>query len=230
MLTYRPNSIVRWFGRAASLWGLTLLLMATSVGLAEKAAAQGPAGSLIDLQGGVMVERGGHATPAAKAMMIMLGDKIETSNDSSVTILLADGSQLTLAESSAMVIDSSMIGPGRSDSMIELFQGKLHSVINPRNGSLPEFEVHTPNAVAGVRGTDFETEYIAGKPCPGFPQCLRYTDVGVYKGVVEVRNPTSTSAVTVRVSGGYETTVPCELPPASPGPLGMGDLTAPGYH
>jgi hypothetical protein len=84
--------------------------------------------------------------------------------------------------------------------------------------------------VVGVRGTDFTTKYVAGKPCPGFPQCLRYTDVGVYKGIVEVSNPTNPKAAAVRVSSGYETTVPCELPPAKPGPLGMGDLTAPGYH
>jgi hypothetical protein len=92
------------------------------------------------------------------------------------------------------------------------------------------FEVHTPNAVASVRGTDFDTEYIEGKPCPGFPQCLRYTDVGVYKGTVAVRNPTSLKSISVLVAAGYETTVPCELPPATPGPLGMGDLTGPGYH
>jgi hypothetical protein len=95
---------------------------------------------------------------------------------------------------------------------------------------VPGFEVHTPNAVVSVRGTDFDTEYIEGKPCPGFPQCLRYTDIGVYKGIVEVRNPTSLKSISVRVTAGYETTVPCELPPANPAPLGIGDLTAPGYH
>jgi hypothetical protein len=31
----------------------------------------------------------------------------------------------------------------------------------------------------GVRGTDFKTEYIAGKPCPGFPTCLRYTPINL---------------------------------------------------
>jgi FecR protein len=146
------------------------------------------------------------------------------------TISLVDGSQLTLSESTAIVVDQSVVGPRPADSIVNLFKGKLRSVINLRGGSLPDFEVHTPNAVAGVRGTDFETEYIEGKPCPGFPRCLRYTDVGVYKGVVEVRNRIGTKATSVLVSSGYETTVPCELPPANPGPLGMGNLSAPGYH
>ena len=90
--------------------------------------------------------------------------------------------------------------------------------------------MHTPNAVVAARGTNFETAYIVGKPCPGFPECLRYTDVGVYEGVVEVSNPTNPRAAPVRVTPGYETTVPCELAPSSPAPLGMGELGAPGYR
>jgi hypothetical protein len=131
-----------------------------------------------------------------------------------------------------MVLEQYAIGAGaRVDSRINLLIGHLRSIINAGvEGSRPKFEVHTPNAVAGVRGTEFETAYIAGKPCPGFPTCLRYTDVGVFKGIVEVSNPTNPSASSVRVTQGYETTVPCELPPSSPAPLGMGELGAPGYH
>ena len=80
--------------------------------------------------------------------------------------------------------------------------------------------------MVGIRGTDFETEYIAGKPFPGFPQCLRYTDVGVYQGLVEVSNPTSAQPAAVRESAGYETTLPCELPPANPSTFGLAQLEA----
>jgi hypothetical protein len=194
------------------------------------AAAQNQAGSLTILRGSAIVERDGHSITAMKAMPIMLGDQLQTSAESEATILLVDGSQLTLSDSSKIVIDPSMVGPTPADSVFNLFKGKLRSVVNLRGGTLPEFEVHTPNAVVGVRGTDFATEYIEGRPCPGFPRCRRYTDVGVYKGTVEVRNPTSAKPASVQISAGYETTVPCELPPANPGPLGMGDLSAPGYH
>jgi ferric-dicitrate binding protein FerR (iron transport regulator) len=216
--------------RQRSRWWAILEIVLVLAFLNGEAAAQIRVGSLTGLRGGAIVERGGQSISAALAMPIMLGDELQTSARSEATIALVDGSQLTLSESSTIVIDRSMVGPTPADSVVNLFKGKLRSIINPRNGSLPQFEVHTPNAVIGVRGTDFETEYIEGRPCPGFPQCLRYTDVGVYKGIVEVRNPTSAKAVSVRVSGGYKTTVPCELPPANPGPLGMGDLSAPGYH
>jgi hypothetical protein len=185
-------------------------------------------GAIKELRGATEVQRNGRSIAATIGMPILAGDKLKTSRQSSVIVKLNDGTQLTLSEASSVVIDRSMTNP--ADSTIELFKGKLRSILNLAAGKPAAFEVHTPNAVVSVRGTDFDTEYIEGKPCPGFPQCLRYTDVGVYKGTVEVRNPTSAKRVAVRVAAGYETTVPCELPPATPGPLGIGDLTAPGYH
>jgi ferric-dicitrate binding protein FerR (iron transport regulator) len=210
-------------------WPIISALLLVAL-FASQAAAQNQIGRLTKLRGIVIIERGGHSLAAAPATKILLGDKLQTAAAAEATITLADGSELTLSGSSEIIIDRSLVGPTAADPVVNLFKGKLRSVITPLAGTLPEFEVHTPNAVAGVRGTDFETEYIEGRPCPRFPQCLRYTDVGVYRGVVEVRNPTSVRPISVRVTGGYETTVPCALPPATPGPLGIGDLSAPGYH
>jgi len=55
-------------------------------------------------------------------------------------------------------------------------------------------------------------------------------EVGVHKGVVEVRNPAKPKAPPVRVAQGYETTVPCEMAPSAAAPLGMSELSAPGYR
>jgi hypothetical protein len=195
--------------------------------MAGNAAAQN-AGTIKELRGTADVQRNGHSIAAAPAMPILVGDKLETSRQSSVTVELIDGSQLILSDASSVVIDHAMTSAG--DSTIELFKGRLRSVIDTVAGKPPGFEVHTPNAVASVRGTEFDTQYIEGKPCPGFPQCMRYTDIGVYQGIVDVHNPTSLKSIYVQVAAGYETTVPCELPPAPPSPLGIGDLTAPGYH
>src|SRR5205807_6382884 len=139
-----------------------------------------------------------------------VGDKLETATHSDVTVQLIDGSELTLADSTSIIIGQALMSVSRTDAAVALFKGKVRSIVNLTGGSLPNFEIHTPNAVAVVRGTDFETQYIEGKPCPGFPQCLRYTDVGVYKGIVEVHNPTSAKPIRVKVTSGYETTVPCE--------------------
>jgi len=93
------------------------------------------------------------------------------------------------------------------------------------------FEIHTPNGVAAARGTDFEVEFIEGKPCPADPSCLRYTTVGVYQGVVVVANPTSPAgSLPVTVTAGYQTTIPCESPPTASSRWGAEELRAPGYH
>jgi hypothetical protein len=204
------------------------LLLCLWLMLSGSAAAQAGAGRIEALHGAGHIERNGRSVTVSAGMTILAGDKLQTSRQSTLTVDLIDGSQLVLSDVSTVVIDQK-IG-SVTDSIIELFNGKVRSIVTRLAGKAAGFEVHTPNAVVAVRGTDFETEFIEGKPCPGFPQCFRYTDVGVYKGIVEVRNPTSAVVISVRVAAGYETTVPCELPPAAPGPLGMGDLTAPGYH
>ena len=199
--------------------------------MTESASAQVRAGSVTALEGSAIVTRGARTIPAANAMEVLVGDSLSTGARSRLTITMIDGSQLMLSDSSSFVIDRANSARPKLDSALRLLKGHLRAVVSFTTGSMaPNFEVHTPNAVVGVRGTDFETAFIDGKPCPGFPQCFRYTDVGVYKGVVEVRNPTSAKPTVVRVAAGYEITVPCELPPASPGPLGIGDITAPMYR
>jgi hypothetical protein len=213
---------------------LLFLLMLIFAGPGAVSAGQAPAGWITEIHGSASIERNSRSSAAALAIPIMTGDKIETAVESSLTVGLVDGSGLTLSESSSIVIDRAVMGPRisglASKFLIELFRGTLWSLVTPTIGTAPQFEVHTPNAIVGVRGTEFKTKYVEGRPCPGFPQCLRYTDVGVDRGIVQVRNPTSSKPVAVQVTSGYETTVPCELPPAAPSPLGMGDITAPGYQ
>src|SRR5262249_21417178 len=89
------------------------------------------------------------------------------------------------------------------------------------------FEVHSPNATAATRGTDFDTTYIDGIIRPGYQGCQRYTDIQVRQGTVAVTNPANPTAE-VDVPQGYETTVPCLLPPLNAGPLGITGAVAPG--
>ena len=128
-----------------------------------------------------------------------------------------------------MVIDD-VVASARSNSSISLKLGHLRAVVYPTLGATPNFEVHTPNAVVGVRGKQIRNRLYRRQAVPGFPTCLRYTEVGVYKGVVEVRNPANPKAPPVRVTQGYETTVPCEMAPSAAAPLGMSELSAPGYR
>lgn len=194
--------------------------------------AQASAGLVAQVDGTVTIRRGAQDLPVSAAMPVLVNDALDTRANSHVTVTLNDGSQLVLSESTRVVIEKyALAGTAPLRGSINLALGRLRAIVAfAAGGPVPDFEVHTPNAVAAVRGTEFETTFVEGKPCPGFPECSRYTEVGVYKGVVEVSNPTNPAAAHVRITPGYETNVPCELPPTSAGPLGMGEMGAPGYR
>jgi hypothetical protein len=122
-----------------------------------------------------------------------------------------------------------MTSTTRTEASISLWEGHLRAIVNVISGGAPNFQVHTPNAIAAVRGTEFETAYIKDRPCPEDRTCMRYTTVEVFHGVVAVANSTN-PAQTIQVNEGYETTVACESPATSPAPLGMKEMGAPGYH
>ena len=205
-------------------------MVALTLLAARAALAQTLAGSVTGITGAAILERAGSRASVVLGMAVQVDDKIISSADGRLTVTLKDGSELILAESTSIVIHGSTVAGATLATPIELFGGLLRSVIDTGlRGIGTHFEVHTPNASSAVRGTDFETAFIDGKPCPGFPDCLRYTDVGVYKGRVEVTNPAAPKA-SVEVTEGYETTVPCDLPPSGPAPLGFGSLIGPGYR
>ena len=205
-----------------------LLLLGVTVATSDE-----PVGSIQELRGTAQVFRAAKAIVATVGIFVMVGDRIETLADSELTLILRGGTRLTLGEDSTMIIDRHLVEhETHIQSTVRLLLGKLRSWVNDvGGGGSVNFEIHTPNGVAGARGTDFEVEFIDGKPCPADPSCLRYTTVGVYQGVVVVTNPTSPAgSLTVTVTAGYETTIPCESPPTPPSRWGAEELRAPGYH
>jgi FecR protein len=218
------------FGRQTYLFIVAALIVNAAAYYAG-AADSNFVGSVTKLHGVVELERNGRKSIPALSSQVLLEDLFRTKQSSSVTITLAGGSELLVGQSSSIRIDRDVLNSktGARLTVIKLIEGKLHSLV-PSLVTGGNFAVLTENAISGVRGTEFETAYIEGKPCPGFPDCLRYTDVGVYQGTVEVRSLTNPQALPVHVSEGYETTVPCEVQPSSPSPLGAAELEVPGYR
>jgi hypothetical protein len=194
------------------------------------ALAQDTVGQVTDITGSAKLERGGIEVDAAPMMPIKVRDKLRTTAKSKLTVTFRDGSKLVLSESSSYTIDQySIAATARIRASIALWAGHLRAIVFVAAGGVPDFQVHTPNAIAAVRGTEFETAFIADRPCPEDRSCMRYTTVGVFHGVVAVANIAS-PAQAVQVTEGYETTVACEAPATSPAPLGMEEMGAPGYH
>ncbi len=192
--------------------------------------AQDTVGEVTAVTGVAKLDRGGREVDVSPTMPINLRDRLRTSAKAELTVTLHDGSKLILLESSSYTVDQyAMTAAARVQASIGLWAGHLRAIVNAGVSGVPDFQVNTPNAVAAVRGTEFETAYIADRPCPEDRTCMRYTTVGVFHGVVAVAN-ISNPAQVVRVTEGYETTVACESPATSPAPLGMEEMGAPGYH
>jgi len=207
---------------------LTCLVLST----ASTALAQDVVGSIIEVNGTAEVERGGQSLNAVPAMAIKLHDKLHTMSGAHLTIAISNRAQLTLTGSTTILINGlPMANEKGSNFRVDLSGGDIRCTVAV--GSLtasPGFEIRAPNAIAVAHGTEFETLYIEGKSCPDSPPCHRYTDVSVYKGIVEVSNPTDPETPAVQVGQGYQTAVPCELPPTSPAPLVIYELGTPGYQ
>ena len=196
------------------------------------ALAEEPVGSITELKGHATARRGGQQLEVVPAMPILRNDEIDTDAGSGVTITLVGGTRLTLSESTSVIVDESVVAADKQGkSIMHLLRGRLRSVVAAVGTLSGNFQVHTPNAIAATRGTDLEVAFIEGKPCPEQPTCRVYTTVGVYKGIVDVSNPTSTDRThAVAVTAGYQANVPCEMVPLSPSPWGIEELGTPGYN
>ena len=144
--------------RISSLPGLIVI---ATLSFASGAHAQNTVGTITQLSGVAKIQRNGATAPATVNEPIMLHDRISTDPNSSMTIGLVDNSFMQLNASSTLTIDESVLVNGVGAPIkVGLLGGDLHSVIvGAMRGSPTQFEVHTPNAVGAVRGTDFWVHY-----------------------------------------------------------------------
>jgi hypothetical protein len=90
-----------------------------------------------------------------------VGDRIVTGAGGNVTIALTDGSEIEVTDSSNLTIDANTLNPDgtRAGTRMSLLNGMVRSLVRTSAGKPPNFEVHTPNAVAAARGTSFDVDY-----------------------------------------------------------------------
>jgi len=214
-------------GRAVGLFAVlvvVLVCLAPSI-----AGAQQVAGTVSQLSGSVQIQRAGATIGAASGVSVDVGDRIVTGAGAHAVILLSDQSRMEIGPSSNVTLDQFTLTGGTATTRVGLLSGALRSLVNAgtAGGAAANYEVHTPNAVAAVRGTDFDTSYTEGTIRPGYEGCQRYTDLNVREGVVAISNTAHPTDV-VEVQAGFETTVPCQLPPLNAGPLGIAGASGPG--
>jgi ferric-dicitrate binding protein FerR (iron transport regulator) len=191
--------------RAAMMLAVIFLLGA------HRAAAQAAAGSLSAVSGTVTITRGTATIPGAYGTAVQVGDRITTGAGSSATITLSDGTQMELTDSANLTITQDLVSStgARQSTQVTLLAGLVRSLVRFTPGTPPNYEVHTPNAVAAARGTSYDCQYTKGVANSKFPGCLEFTYVSVFDGTVGVSNPTNPTSPEVQVKPGQKVTVPC---------------------
>src|SRR5580692_8178503 len=198
-----------------------LLLFSALFLVSRTAVAQTAAGSFQSVNGQVHIDRAlGATVGAASGVGVNVGDRIITGPNGHAVIILSDQSRLELGPASSITLDQFTIIGGATEMRVNLSSGVVRSLMNAVSGAAPDYEVHTPNAIAVVRATKFDTAYSENVIRPGYRGCEKYTDVSVYQGNVNLA-PAGAPAAGEDVHAGYEATLPCDKPPTDAGPLSM---------
>ncbi len=207
----------------------TALAVLAIAALSSAAQAQNTVGTVTKIQGIANIQRGASTLAVVPHLPVMLHDRIVTEPDASMTIGLVDNSSLQLGGGATLTIDESVLVNGvGAPSKVGLFGGSVHSLIaGAMKGSATTFQVHTPNAVGAVRGTEWDTAYSEGVPREKYKDCTQFTDVAVEGGTVNVsvaQDPTKNEDV----HEGKKTTVACGalVPGGTSGAGGFGFGTA----
>ncbi|MBW2594855.1 MAG: FecR domain-containing protein [Deltaproteobacteria bacterium] len=128
-----------------------------------------PVGKFTYIAGKVDIISSGKAVKSAKMQEdVHKGDVIQVKKESKAEITFLDDSVLRIAPDTRVEISEYFVGEGRVVGILNLAAGKIQSTVRKTFGMVfglknqSRFEIHTPTAVIGVRGTDFFTSFLAG--------------------------------------------------------------------
>lgn len=185
----------------------------TLPGKAKPKKALKPVGSVMRVDGQVIAV--GQSKITRKLVAgdeVYVGDKLITGEDGFLRLSMIDNAKLDLRCFSIMVIEEYQIKSADRRSILKLLQGSLRKVTG-EIGKMAEdiYELQTPVASVGVRGTEYALRVFQSRGCGG---TIDTNDDGLFlqviKGLVDVQNASGTTTV----AKGNQLYIP--LPDAAP--------------
>lgn len=140
---------------AGILASLLMLMLALPL-----AALGAPVGKITHVEGRVDITSGDKARPANPGDSVDIGDILRAKSKARAEVTFLDGNIIRLAENTRIRITGYQAGEGKT-STLELFRGKVQNIVSALAKNA-RYEVHTPTAVCGVRGTDFFAFFLNG--------------------------------------------------------------------
>lgn len=155
--------------RPALAWVLVFAMLfqgIVAVALASPANAKSSrSAAVVEVTGEVTYKKSGGSRSYAVYQDLNLnqGDSIVTGPSSSVVLRVVDREdEITIGENSEVYISDLVEKNGGKKTKVKSWAGSLWAKVKSLIGSEDEFEVETPTAVMGVRGTNFMTS-VSGK-------------------------------------------------------------------
>ena len=126
------------------------------IGLLVASSAWAEIGSVTEASGTAIIKRGKDTIQIAKGTLIETNDKIETKNGK-VKIVFKDDTNVTVTESSSLVIDDFVYDPksGAGKLGLKAAAGTVRYVSGSIAKDPKNVKINTPTAAIAVRGTDF---------------------------------------------------------------------------
>lgn len=162
------------------------------------------AGEIVSVRGSALIERDTNELPAKRKMELHVADSVTTGDNARLKMLFRDDSILTLGAESKLLVEQYLFSAAdkRADSVFTLLDGKLRAVVGSEG-----FQVKTPTAYAGARGTIFLVWYDAA---------TRTTGIAVLEGQVAIRNINPAIPGEQLLNAGERTSIPVDDVPALP--------------
>lgn len=184
------------------------------------AQAQDASGIMMVVKGDIKVTaKDGKTEPAKVGKKVVQGDSILAGADSRAKIVMSDKNVINISPDSKIVIEKyENDGKDRKNVELNVVYGKVRASVEQKyDGEKNTFNIKTPSAVAGVRGTDFITGYNPG---------TRVSQIITFSGTVAVGQPGPNGSIRnpVFVQPGQMTEAGAGAPPAAPKPVPKEEL------
>jgi len=162
-------------------------------------------GKFNDIRGDVSLTRANAAITPKVEGDVQTKDIVATGDKSRAKLLLTDETLLSVGQKSRLEVTEYLLDKNKRSSIVSLKAGALHTKVEKFIEPGSKFEVHTPTAVAGARGTEWLTVISEN---PG-------TTFYALQNAITVFNPALPTQV-VTVAAGQFTTVAAGLAPTLP--------------
>jgi hypothetical protein len=156
---------------------LSLIMSSVAVPVSAKSARSA---KIVELSGTVSIKKAGgsKAYAAYEEMFLNEGDHITTGSDSSVVLQIVDrDDEVTIGPDTELFI-SSLTNDGGDKSKFKVWTGSLWFKVKKLVSDEDEFEMETPTAVMGVRGTNGYIEMMNGRLYSMLASGVLFADYG----------------------------------------------------